>query len=30
MKSEKNRTRLMEAIDRANNGISEDHELIDD
>jgi len=30
MKSEKNRTRLMEAIERANNGISEDHELIDD
>ncbi|RFM35479.1 type II toxin-antitoxin system Phd/YefM family antitoxin [Chitinophaga silvisoli] len=30
MKSEKNRIRLMEAIERANNGISEDHELIDD
>lgn len=29
-KSEKNRDRLMEAMKRANDGINEDHQLIDD
>jgi antitoxin YefM len=30
MKSDKNRTRLMEALDRAANNISEQHNLIDE
>jgi antitoxin YefM len=29
-RSEKNRTRLKEALDRVNNGISEEHDLIED
>ena len=30
MRSDKNRTRLMEALERVNNGISEKHDLIDE
>ncbi|MDR6570154.1 antitoxin YefM [Chitinophaga ginsengisegetis] len=30
MRSEKNRTRLMEALERANNGNGEKHDLIEE